>query len=205
MNVTDALERIGAIHEQLAKAEVYRGYHPVGVALTGLLGLVAAAVQPLWVSPDDGGEFLRYWLLVGGACAVIAGAGPVLRAFRAEDEATRRRTWTVLGQFVPCLLAGAAVALALSRPELAPLGVALLPGLWAILFGLGIVASRPYLPRSSVWVAAWFVGAGFLVLLLAPPSGALLGWAIGVPFGVGQLAMGLVFHSARRPTEEVRP
>lgn len=205
MDLSDALHRIGAIHEQLAKTEVYRGYHPAAVALSGLLGLAAAGVQPWLVAADDPASFLRYWLAVGAVCGMTAAGATVLRYYTAEDEFSRRRTRTVVGQFLPCLVAGGILTLALSRSGAAEFGVPLLPGLWAVLFGLGIVASVPYLPRATVWVAAWFFAAGFAVLLAPDGAAGLSGWTVGVPFGVGQVAMAAVFHAARHQGKEVQP
>ena len=65
------------------------------------------------------------------------------------------------------LVAGAAVSLALPAPD--PGLVRLLPGLWALLLGLGLFASRPYLARATGWVALFFVLAGGA--LLAFPDG----------------------------------
>jgi hypothetical protein len=96
-------------------------------------------------------------------------------------------------------LAGGAVTFALTRDGMIERETALLPGLWALFFGLGIVASRPYLPRSANGVAGWYLVAGLIVLSLPPDR--LSGWVVGVPFGVGQLLMALVFHSARREGE----
>ena len=53
MRVSDALGQIAAIHQQLAKGEVYRGFHPLGVALAGLVGFAAGAAQPWLVGADD--------------------------------------------------------------------------------------------------------------------------------------------------------
>jgi hypothetical protein len=73
--------------------------------------------------------------------------------------------------------------------------VALLPGLWAVLFGLGVFASRPYLPRATGWVALFYLAAGGLLLWAADrPGVALNGWGVGGVFGVGQLATALVLH-----------
>ena len=46
MDVSRALTQIAEIHQQMAKAEVYRGYRSVPVAASGVIGIVAAAVQP---------------------------------------------------------------------------------------------------------------------------------------------------------------
>src|SRR4051812_28194717 len=103
MRVTDALSQIDAIHEQLTKGEVYRGFQVPGLVLAGLVGLLAAAAQPLVVAGADVYGFVRFWLVIAGVCALL-GSGAALHAywFR-EDAFTRRRTRRVIGQFVPCL------------------------------------------------------------------------------------------------------
>ena len=46
MDVPRALAQIEAIHEQLAKGEIYRGYRSLPVAASGLIGIGAAWLQP---------------------------------------------------------------------------------------------------------------------------------------------------------------
>src|SRR5688500_10890419 len=86
MEISDALDRIDAIHEQLAKAEVYRGYHPAAVAASGLIGLAAAVLQPWLVEFDVPHTFLCYWLTVGAMAGLTAAGATALRYFTAEDE-----------------------------------------------------------------------------------------------------------------------
>ena len=94
--VTGTFQQFGGYHllEKIATggmAEVYRGFHPLGVALSGAVGLLAAALQP-WLVGDDPTGFVRYWLLVA---AVAGGVGftPALDAYlRREDAFARRRT-----------------------------------------------------------------------------------------------------------------
>jgi hypothetical protein len=151
------------------------------------VGLCAAAAQEWLLGPGDGATFVRYWLVVAAACAALGGGAAIAGYLWREDEFARRRTRTVLGQFVPSLAAGAALTFGLVRHGQAEL----LPGLWAIVFGLGIFSMRPYLPRAIGWVGAFYLacGAGLLAqgLPLAP-------WQVGGVFGVGHLATALVLH-----------
>ena len=71
---------------------------------------------------------------------------------------------------------------------------ALLPGLWAICFGIGIFASRPYLPRASGWVALLYYAAGVALLWIARGPEPLRGWWVGGTFGAGQLMAALVLY-----------
>jgi hypothetical protein len=60
-----------------------------------------------------------------------------------------------------------------------------LPGLWAMVFGLGIFASRPYLPRTTGWVALYYLTAGALLLALTREASSA--WEVGGTFALGQL------------------
>src|SRR5262245_16251383 len=107
MEIREAMERLDTIHEHLVRSEEYRGFKAAGVALTGIVGLVAAAVEPIVGGGAEG--FVAYWMAVAAIGAVLS-VGPALHAyFKLEDEFTRRRTRRVLLQFVPCVLAGAAI------------------------------------------------------------------------------------------------
>jgi hypothetical protein len=194
MRVTDALGQIADIHEHLARAEQYRGFHPFAVAASGLVGLLAAAFQPWFVS-DDPVAFVRCWLVVAAVGGAI-GISPAVDAYcRREDEFARRRTRRVVVQFVPCVVAGLCVTIAVGRggSDL----VRLLPGLWALLFGLGVFAARPYLPRAIGWVGLFYLAAGAGLLAAVPADLARAGWTVGVVFAAGQCATAVVLRLNR--------
>lgn len=192
----EALRHIDAIQDHLARAEVYRGFRVGGVATAGAIGLIAAALQPWIVDPGDGVAFVRYWLAVAIASGAVGGGAAVWAYVRREDEYSRRRTRQVFAQFAPCLAAGALVTVALPRFQ----GDALLPGLWALIFGLGIFAVRPHLPRAIGWVGLYYLAAGAFLLLR---GGEPTGWDVGGVFGVGHLGSALVLHvNMERPCDE---
>ena len=88
------------------------------------------------------------------------------------------------------VLAGAIITASLVHLSAAL--VPLLPGLWAICFGLGIFASRPYLPRASGWVALFYYVAGIALLWVARGPEPLRAWWVGGTFGTGQLLAAFV-------------
>jgi hypothetical protein len=190
MDVTRALDQIAEIHEQIAKGEVYRGYRSLPIAASGAIGVTAAWIQPAEVARDPI-AFAVYWMVVAVA-AMFVGSSEILYNYVVHDSASgRRRTRKVVGQFLPSVFAGGAIAVCFCRLD--PSLVVLLPGLWAICFGLGAFASRPYLPRASGWVALFYYAAGFVLLSIGRGNGAgLSGWWIGVTFGTGQLLAALV-------------
>jgi hypothetical protein len=106
----------------------------------------------------------------------------------------REITWLAVEQFVPCLAAGALLTVVLVRS--APESLWMLPGLWQILFSLGVFASCRLLPRATFGVAVFYLAAGLTCLALARGEAALSPWAMGVPFGVGQwLAAGVLYST----------
>lgn len=193
MRAQDAIDRLGLIHDQLARAEVYPGFRPTAVALVGALGLLAAAAHPLVPAARGGDGFVAYWLAVAGVGAVIGFASAARAYALEEDDLERRRTRRVMAQFLPCLLAGAAVTVGAARAD----AVHLLPGLWAMLFGLGVVAARPHLPAAVWFVGAGYVAVGVALLAMTEAAAGPSGWAVGVVFGVGHLATAVALRGRR--------
>ncbi|MBA4066072.1 MAG: hypothetical protein C0501_20605 [Isosphaera sp.] len=195
MRVRDALDRLDQIHGHLARAEVYRGFRAPTVALVGVAGLAAAAAQPLVTGADVGVGFVWYWAILAGGCSLLGTAATAHAYATREDALERRRTRRVAAQFLPALLAGAVVTAAVTR---VPGGVGYLPGFWALLFGLGLVAARPHLPDGVGPIGLGYVAAGAFHLLRAVPGEEPSGWAVGGVFGIGHLMTALVLWRDRR-------
>jgi hypothetical protein len=190
VDASRALDQIEEIHRQIAKGEVYRGYRSVPVALSGLMGLAAAWLQPTALGAADPVGFVLYWALIAAAAAFV-GSGEIIYNYIVHEDATgRRKTRKVVGQFLPSLVGGAAMTLCFTH--LSSALVPLLPGLWAICFGIGTFASRPYLPRASGWIALFYYAAGFALLWIAGGPELLTGWWVGGTFGAGQLLAAVV-------------
>jgi hypothetical protein len=194
MELRDALTQIAEIRRQLARTEVFRGYRAMPVAFSGVLALSTAAFQQVWL-PDPTGNvsaYLTLWISAAFLSALAAGTEMLLRCWRSASTLSREITWLAVEQFLPCLLAGAllTVVFALCVPD----GVWMLPGLWQMLFGLGIFASHRLLPRATLGVAFFYLLAGALVLALTRGPAALSPWAMGIPFGVGQLYAAAVLY-----------
>jgi hypothetical protein len=75
----------------------------------------------------------------------------------------------------------------------------MLPGLWSMLFGLGIFASWRLLPKVTFWVGVYYLLAGVICLTLARGDHAFSPWAMALPFGVGQLlSAGILYWTLER-------
>jgi hypothetical protein len=185
MDAARALDQIAEIHRQMAKGEVYRGYRSLPVAVSGAIGLVAAWFQPLGLAARDSIGFVVYWTAVAAAAALVGSSEILFNYAMKEDASGRRRTRRVAGQFAPALAGAVAITIGLVRFD--PALVVLLPGVWAIAFGVAVFACRPYLPRASGWVALVYFGAGVALLWGGHGADPIGGWAVGGTFGIGQL------------------
>jgi len=192
MEVQKALNQISEIHGHLAKAHVYRGYRAVPVAVSGVLALLAAAVQTKLTGIGSPQSFVIYWVAVAVLASVVAGGGIVYGYVLQESQLARRRTRTAVGQLIPCLVAGMSVTAIMAGHGSD--SIAFLPGLWAILFGLGVFASRPYLPRVIGWVALYYLCAGTALLAIAGDGRSLSPWGMGITFGSGQIVSGILLY-----------
>ncbi|MCC6673504.1 MAG: hypothetical protein IT458_20770 [Planctomycetes bacterium] len=194
MRIEQALEQISAIHAQVLRSEVYRGYRARSAALTSLLVLAAAGIQAWWWPAAEPFEFAVWWVGVALLCAAVCAADLLGTAGVRREHGCR--TATVLLQFAPAAAVGAALPWLLLR--IGAEASAVLPGLWAAVFGLGVFASRPYLPRAVGWVALYYLLAGVVLLILARP-GVPSPWSVGLTFGFGQAAAAVVlwFHLER--------
>jgi hypothetical protein len=77
----------------------------------------------------------------------------------------------------------------------------MLPGLWAVLLGLGMFASRRFLPRGIAMPAGYYLLAGLYCLTLR--DAALSPWTMGTVFGAGQLlTAGVLYWSLERHGRE---
>ena len=195
MQLDRALAQLSEIHAQVLRSAVYRGYSARTCGITAVLALLGAGMQDALLPALAPEGFALYWSALALACAALF-VGDALRG-RGTCAESFRRTLTVVSQLLPALLLGAALPWMLLRagPDAWPL----LPGLWASVFGLGVLASRPYLPRAIGWVGTFYLLAG-AVLLLATEPGSVSPWSVGIPFACGQLGSALVlwFHLERR-------
>ena len=203
MELRDALSQIAEIRLQMARTELFRGYRAVPVAFSGLLALFAGVVQATWIS-DPGEQIAAYLTLWVGAAVISAFAAGFEMLLRTRAHGTALNleiTWLALGQFLPCLVAGGLVTLVLviTGPDM----LWILPGIWQILFSLGIFASYRLLPKATFWIGVFYMTAGVLCLLWARDDFAFSPWAMGVPFGVGQvLSAAILYWTLERKSDE---
>jgi hypothetical protein len=144
-----SLEYIRTTIERSSAFTAVPGLGGIAMGVVGLTAAVAGAREPLGWS----------WLGVWVASAAIA--APVgLAAMRLKAARHQVPLWSASGRrfaqgFAPALIAAAVLTLALARAD----RFDLLPAVWLLLYGAGILAGS----IASIPLLAW-VGAAFMLL-----------------------------------------
>lgn len=189
-----ALADITAIRSQLARGTEFRGYGPVTVAATGFVAVAAAGLQTLWL-PDPAADLFAYvtiWVATAGISILLIGIEMVARSRRIHSGLADAMIHAATEQFIPAGVAGALLTFVLFR--YAPQSLWMLPGLWQIVFSLGIFASCRSLPRPMFGAGVWYLAAGLASLAFANGAHAYSPWAMAAPYGVGQLFIAAVLY-----------
>jgi len=193
-NLYKALAEIDAIRGQMARAAKFRGYGPATLAATGALALVSAAAQSYWLKNParETGVYLAIWISTAALSVIIIGIETIRRAQRVHLGLAKEMLHSATEQFLPAIVGGLLLTVVLVR--YAPQSLWMLPGLWQVLFSLGVFSSCQFLPRPMFAVGVWYLAAGLTCLALGSGEWAFSPWAMGVPFGVGQLLVAAVLY-----------
>lgn len=194
MDLRQALAQVSEIREHLVRTEQFRGYRSSTVALSGIIGLIGAIAQSA-LAPNPADNLNAYLALWTGAAAInlaIIGGELWLRTRAASSSLARRPTLFAVEQFAPSVLVGGLVTVVISRQ--APESAWMLPGLWSVIFSLGVFASCRLFPRPVSLAGFWYLSCGALALAWGPQGGSLSPWTMGFIFGGGQLLTALLLY-----------
>ena len=186
-DLNEALTEIAAIRSQIVRTAEFRGYGPITVAITGLVAFASAELQAQLfpAASHEIATYLTLWISTAAIATTLIAFEMVLRSRTIHSGLAQEMVLHAVEQLVPSGVAGILVTVVLLK--VAPDSVWMLPGLWQILFSLGVFASARFLPRTIFAVAAWYLIAGLICLSWAATDRTLSPWMMGLPFGIGQL------------------
>jgi hypothetical protein len=181
-----AMDNLRYIRETMERAAAFTAVPGWGMVAMGAIALGAAPLAAWQAGPRG---WLAVW--VGAAAAALAAGGAALRR---KARAAHMPLLSGPGQkfalsLAPPLAAGALLTAAIARAGLGEL----LPGLWLLLYGAGVVTGGTFSIRVVPVMGLCFMLAGALALC-APASWGDLFMAVG--FGGLHLVFGLII--ARR-------
>jgi hypothetical protein len=190
-----ALYEIHSIRNQVARGTEFRGYGPASIAVSGVLALVVAAAQTRWMAKPpkvDLWIWISVWAGTAAVSVLLTSIETLVRSRRVHVGFAREMVQSAVAQFLPAVMVGFLLMVAILR--LAAQESWMLPGLWELIFSLGVFASCRFLPRQMFAVGVWYLTAGLFCLAAASVSLTLSPWMMGVPFGVGQLLVAAVLQ-----------
>jgi hypothetical protein len=197
-----ALGDISSIRRQMAHSTQFRGYGPATLAATGVIALLAASLQSMWL-PDPANHVAAYlgiWIFAAVLSVALTGVQMYTRTRRIHSGLSDEMIRMAVEQFFPAVGAGVLITIALVR--FVPAVVWMLPGLWQVIFSLGIFSSCRFLPRPMVAAGAWYLLTGLICIALGD-SRALAPWTMGLAYGAGQLLMaGILFVATPEDADE---
>ncbi len=204
MDLQDALSQISDIRHHVHRSGVFRGYRAMATAFSGCVAIGAAMFQALWL--PNPAEYVDFYLFIWMSAGLISIAGAALviydRCRQSGSAVQRELAMHAIEQLMPSLVAGGLLTIVISVFNLQ--ATVLLPGLWAILLGLGVFASRRLLPRATALVGGYYLMAGLVILCEFRGFAAFSPWVMGVTFSTGQfLAAGVLWWTLERSETEV--
>jgi hypothetical protein len=194
MELQDALAQLSEIRLHVARTEPFRGYRAATAAFSAVVAVAAASLQAI-VIPDPAADpqaYLLLWIVAAIISVAVTALEMVVRCRRSISPTAGRMTWLAVEQFLPCTIAGAVLTFVLAVSS--PVSIWMLPGLWGMLFSLGIFASSRLLPRPIIWVGWYYLSCGALSLAFAQGAHAFSPWAMGAAFGGGQFLAAVVLY-----------
>jgi hypothetical protein len=203
-DLDEALSEIRSIRIQVARGTEFRGYGPASIAFSGILALLVAAGQSRWMakhSKPDVALYIAVWVSTALVALALTGIETFARSLRVHSGFAKEMVQSAIEQFLPALVVGCLLTAVLMR--LAAEEYWMLPGLWQLIFSLGVFASCRFLPRQMFAAGIWYLAAGLYCLAVASADRALSPWAMGIPFGIGQLLVAAVLQFGfEKPLEE---
>jgi hypothetical protein len=193
-----ALDDIRDIRRQVAQSTEFRGYGPLTLCATAAFALAAGLLQSLWVHQPDlhPVQYAAVWSAVALLSAALIATQALTRAQRLHSALADDMIRMAAQQFLPAALAGTLLTVLILR---SPAHIVwLLPGLWQIVYSLGIFASCRFLPRPMLAAGLWYLATGLLCVSLGDAR-SLSPVVMAGTYAVGQaLIAGILYASARK-------
>ena len=202
-DLNHALQEIKHIRRQVATSTEFRGYGPLTLCGTAALAISTGILQrTLLKHPET--HPLQYILLWSSTAILSLGliaAQTLTRAKRIHSSLADEMIHMAVEHFLPALAAGTLLTILLFRVDTRLLW--LFPGLWQIIYSLGIFSSCRFLPRNLLAAAAWYLLSGLLCVSLGDIR-ALSPVVMAGAYGVGQCMIGAMLYVASKgaPSEQ---
>lgn len=157
-----AMDNLRFIRETMAAAATFTAVSGWGTVLIGLTALVAAGLAAL---TDSVTRWVFIWI-----CEAVLSVGISIYTMSRKARAVGLPLWSeparkIVFSFLPPMAVGALLTLVCFEHSL----IGLLPGVWMLLYGVGVVAAGTFSVRIVPVMGVAFMTVG-TVALFAPPA-----------------------------------
>lgn len=161
-----AMENLRYIRQTIERAGSFTAVPGLGGVLMGSTALVAA-----WVAGPaaSGGRLVAVWMAEAIVAAALGVAGSAWKSHRARQPLLTGPGRKFAAAFTPAMAAGALLTAVLFQHGM----IALLPGVWLLLYGTAIVSGGSTSVRVVPLMGACFMAAG-AAALVEPAAGCVL-------------------------------
>lgn len=151
-----AMDNLAFIRDAMERSSVFTGVPGWGTAANGVLALAAASIASWQTAPET---WLRVWLVTAAAAVTIAVTSIALKLKRAPStEGSFRKFGFGL---LPPLAAGAVLTGVLASNSQWDI----IPGMWMLLYGAGVVTAGTFSVRIVPIMGACFAVFGIAAFL----------------------------------------
>ncbi|MGB7212860.1 MAG: hypothetical protein WBC97_09540 [Gemmatimonadales bacterium] len=173
------------IRRTMAGAAEFTDVPGWGLVAVGATALVATAIAARQV---DAGRWLTVWLVEAAVASALGTGATIWKVRSHEGPGFSQPARKFVLSFVPAIVAGAALTAAVGTDR------SLLPGLWLLLYGSGVVTAGAFSVRVVPVMGLAFMALGGVALL--PGMSGQGSWLLAAGFGGLHVAFG--WHIARR-------
>ena len=181
-----AMDNLRFIRATMEAAATFTAVSGWGTVVIGITALGAALLSAATQSPT---RWVFIWLCEACLSMAISIYTMALKARAAKLPLWSEPARKIVFSFAPPMMVGALLTLLFFERGL----LSLLPGVWMLLYGVGVIAAGTFSVRIVPVMGMAFMAVG-VVALFAPPSWATACMALG--FGVVHLVFGTLI--ARR-------
>lgn len=157
-----AEDHIRYIRDVMERTSTFTAVPGRGMIAMGCTALIAAAIASQHLSSP---AWLRVWFVDAIVAVCIGGSGLVIKARRAGTPLQSGAGRKFIMSFIPSLFVGLIVSIGLWQAGY----MALMPGIWMMMYGVGTIAGGEYSVRVVPVMGICFLltGAGALFMPLA--------------------------------------
>lgn len=181
-----ALEHLQYIRQTMESSRAFTAIPGWGGVAAGVTALIAAALA---ARADGVMAWFAIWIVEGVLATALLAVATALKARRAGIPILGGPGRRFAAALVPPLIAGALLTAALARAG----AWHAVPGMWLLLYGVGVAAGGAFSVRLVLGMGATFMVAGAVALLLPPEWNDLV---LAAGFGGLHVVFGVVI--ARR-------